>query len=143
MYLKICTIVLLLVTSYTDIRKKEIYFREIAGLGLLSAVSTAVVFMRGEFNPGDFLSSLIPGILIILLSVTSREGIGLGDGIMVLLLGPILGFRGLVIGILMAFFMNSFVSGILLFIRKAGRKTRIPFVPFIAAGMGVTMFATL
>ena len=44
-------------------------------------------------------------------------------------------------GMCIAVVGSSLFSGVLLILKKAGRKTRIPFVPFVAFGVGVMLFA--
>lgn len=75
--------------------------------------------------------SLLPGIIFIGLGWLSKWQIGIGDGIIILIMGLWLGIRETVAVLLMGMFLCSIVCGGLLLARKAGRKTKVPFVPFL------------
>ncbi len=77
--------------------------------------------------------SLLPGIILIGLGWLSKWQIGIGDGIIILIMGLWLGIRETVAVLLMGMFLCSIVCGGLLLLRKAGRKTKVPFVPFLWA----------
>ncbi len=75
--------------------------------------------------------SLLPGIIFIGFGWLSKWQIGIGDGIIILIMGLWLGIRETVAVLLMGMFLCSIVCGGLLLVRKAGRKTKVPFVPFL------------
>ncbi len=77
--------------------------------------------------------SLLPGIIFIGLGWLSKWQIGIGDGVIILIMGLWLGIRETVAVLLMGMFLCSIVCGGLLLVRKAGRKTKVPFVPFLWA----------
>lgn len=77
--------------------------------------------------------SLLPGIIFIGLGWLSKWQIGIGDGVIILIMGLWLGIRETVAVLLMGMFLCSIVCGGLLLVRKVGRKTKVPFVPFLWA----------
>jgi prepilin signal peptidase PulO-like enzyme (type II secretory pathway) len=67
-------------------------------------------------------------------------GMGMGDVYMALLMGAVLGVS-VTIALFAAFLIGA-VSGIMLMLLKGyGRKTKIPFGPFLAIGSVVAVFA--
>ena len=143
MVLKICVLAMMLVCSITDIRKQEIPAWELCAFFALSAVGCILQFLGGDTDVVMMALSLLPGVLILLLSFITREGIGYGDGLVALFLGPALGLKCTGTGLILAFFASSVFSAVLLFTKRAGRNHRIPFVPFMTLGMGVMMFAPI
>ena len=104
-------------------------------LGLGGGLAGELYFLiSGQHYWWELLLGLLPGCLSIVLAFITREQIGYGDGLLLLMLGGCVGGEsalGIWIGGLVASFI---VSVVLLTIRKAGRNTRIPFVPFLFLG---------
>lgn len=75
--------------------------------------------------------------LFLVLRIVSPAGMGGGDvklaGVVGLALGW-LGWEVLLIGVLSAFLLGGAVAGVLLLARRADRRTRIPFGPFMLLG---------
>lgn len=143
MVIEICLLVLMLICSVVDIRTKEIPLWEIAICAVLSTAKVVLDLRGGEADIAGIIFSLLPGAFLLVLSFITKEGIGYGDGLMVLLMGPALGAEGLILGMLIAFFASSFFSAILLIIKKVKRNYRIPFIPFMTIGMGVMILAPI
>ena len=143
MVIEICLLVLMLICSVVDIRTKEIPLWEIAICAVLSTAKVVLDLRGGEADIAGIIFSLLPGAFLLVLSFITKEGIGYGDGLMVLLMGPALGAEGLILGMLIAFFASSFFSAILLIIKKVKKNYRIPFIPFMTIGMGVMILAPI
>lgn len=96
------------------------------------------VLISSPINWWQFLGAIV-GIGIILISVCTKQAIGLGDGLVLLVVGIFIGlWKTLMIlflsGILVA------VVGIIMMVQKKGNlKTSLPFIPFILAAYGVYM----
>ncbi len=75
--------------------------------------------------------ALLPGVFLILIAFLTRGGIGYGDGVVFLGLGLLTG-AGMCTILLMGSLLTASVwCGALLLLKRAGRKTRIPFIPVI------------
>ena len=134
MIFKIGILIILILSSIEDIRKKEILLWEIATCGFMSVAAMGFAIYEGSFDILYILLSLLPGALMLLLSLITREGIGYGDGLIILAAGPAIGFDDLIMALMTAIVLSGLFSGILLIVKKAKRKTRIAFMPFLAAG---------
>ena len=78
-----------------------------------------------------------------LIYVVSRGGMGDGDVRIAPLLGAYLGFLnpGLVpVGLFFGFFLGAVVGVVMMLVGKAGRRTALPFGPFLALGTIVAIF---
>lgn len=127
---------ILIVLSVFDIRSKQIPLSGFAVVLIYSVISL-VCAERGEYDLADILMSVIPGILLIGLSVITEGKIGLGDGILIAELGLGLGVERCIYMIAGALILNCIFSGVMLLMHRLGLHSRVPFVPFVAAGMGV------
>ncbi len=120
-----------------DIRKKEIPVFIIVAFGLLSLIAVAIAQKTELYS---VLYSLIPGAAMLGLSLCTKESIGYGDGFAVLVLGVLLGFLECVFVVLAGLFLSAVVGLVLLVFKKVRGKSRMPFMPFLAAGLGVVFF---
>lgn len=90
-------------------------------------------------------SSLLLSASLLVIRWISRGGMGLGDVKLALVTGFFLGYGGwstLVFGTFAAFFIACIVGLSLIFFKRAGRKTRIPFGPFMLLGAWLAYWIT-
>lgn len=80
------------------------------------------------------LSGAVVGICTLGISIISDEQIGKGDGLIIAALGLVLGFRGCLSVVCIASMIMCLVAVILLAFKKAGKKTKLPFIPALFAG---------
>ena len=139
MLFEIGILLILIISSIEDIRKKEIPLWEIVACGIISGVCLIMELTGGEIEPGMIALSLVPGGVTLLLALATRQGVGFGDGLIILSMGPTLGAWGIIAAVMIALFTSGLFSGILLIFRRAGKKTRIPFVPFLTIGTLATV----
>ncbi len=136
MVFKILTLMIMIISSIEDIRKKEIPVWEIAACGLISAASCIFGALEGNLDAMGVFLSVIPGAAILFIALMSGQSVGYGDGFLLLAAGPSLGPEATAIGLLIALFAGGIFSGVLVALKKAGRRSRFPFVPFMTFGMG-------
>lgn len=117
-----------------DIKEKQICAKTVIIFGFLAL---ACQFAKGRGNIlADIACDLIPGIFLLILSLISKESIGLGDGMAVAVLGLWIG-GGKTLMILCIAWMLAGAYAVVRLIRK--RKEPIPFVPFLLLGMEVLL----
>lgn len=138
--LKIMQLIVMLYAAYQDVKHKEISILSIVICALLSVAAVVISFITGE-NIGESLIALLPGGLFLIISLVSRGGIGIGDGILLMGIGPAFGIWHVVIGTMVALGLSCLISIFLLAFRKGTAKSTLPFIPFLTIGMGVIMFA--
>lgn len=129
--------VLLVVCSWQDIKYKKICVSWLLYF-MLASIGYHLFFQQQSFF--EICIGMIPGLLLLLLSVVSHGGIGEGDGILLLALGIDLGVEAAVQMLLCA---SAFAALYALFIylyEKKSRNAQIPFVPFLFLAFATELF---
>ena len=119
-------LILFLGNSLTDIRRQQISLIVTGAM----AVFGAVLRFLGDGPPGGLILALTPGITFILLSLASRGGIGMGDGIVLLAAGFYRTFEELLAVVLLAVFLSGAYAAFVFMAKRRG-DTRFAFVPFL------------
>lgn len=133
--LKYCgAIIFLGILSLEDIREKSISVKRLT-VGALAAVICRLI--AGEASGVLIMSNFIPGVLLLLLSIITRESIGKGDGVAVMILGLWIGGEMAFLVVCLAIWAAGIFATICL-IQK--RRDLIPFVPCLLIGMEVLLF---
>lgn len=137
----IVLVIYLLVLGIYDIR-----FQRLPGCLLLVGAAMALWQLIWEYNgsPGmealvNILKGWLPGILLLGISRATGK-VGSGDGCVLLVVGSILGCRETCLVLAVSLTLAAVAAGGLLILGKAGRKDRIPFIPFVAAAVLYTVW---
>lgn len=125
-------LVFLGVAAYFDIRYKRIPLW-VQGMGVIFGCIGIIIQGPQWTN----LFALIPGIFLLVLSFVTGESIGYGDGISVLILGGLAGFNNCMWVLCISLIFVSMAGIILIAIKRATRKTKLPYIPFLLAAEGV------
>ncbi len=134
---------LIAIVSVQDIRSKKVSFRMLSLVASVSIMFTLYkIAVEGAISWNEILLSLIPGAVMILVSILTRESLGYGDGLLIFCLGPLFGLQFIISGLIIAFFLSGLFSLVILALKRK-RNITIAFVPFIGVGMGVIAFAGL
>ncbi|PAF21815.1 prepilin peptidase [Terribacillus saccharophilus] len=88
----------------------------------------------------SIIGSVIAFILLFLVILLSRGGMGGGDLKLFVLLGGILGWKGILLTFILASVLGAVISLFLLYIKVLERNQVIPFGPYILAGALFTFF---
>ncbi len=128
----------LLAAAVTDIKTKKVSAALAAFMGLAAIVAQAVWH---PLSMGNWIAGVLPGMFLLAIGFLTRESVGYGDGIILLVCGSILGFWGCLEVFLLGLFLTFPFSLFLIAGRRADRKKEIPFVPFLLAGYGIWLFA--
>lgn len=122
---------LLVWVSIADIRSRKIPVY-ILMTGNLAAL--AYQMFLGKDSVWLIMGGAGIGLLFLLISRVTREGLGYGDSWMILILGIYLGIWKLLEVLSAAFLILGISAVICLWAGKMSRKFRLPLLPFLAAG---------
>jgi len=73
-------------------------------------------------------------------ALTGREGMGGGDVKLLAMIGAFLGWKGVLLTLLLASFIGSAIGVVIMVRQRADSKLAIPFGPFLALGALVALF---
>jgi leader peptidase (prepilin peptidase)/N-methyltransferase len=111
---------------------------------LLATLLTVIVSAIRDHDFQRLASSLLGGVglgaFYLLIALISKGGMGMGDVKLSLSVGSISGYFGLrivLVSSFTAFALGSVIGLLLIFFGKAGRKSAIPFGPFMILGQFV------
>jgi leader peptidase (prepilin peptidase)/N-methyltransferase len=83
---------------------------------------------------------LAGGVTFYLIAILSRGGMGGGDVKMMAMVGSFMGWKGVFLTTLVGSLTGSLIGIGLIIFKGKGRKTKIPFGPFLALGSLVALF---
>ena len=119
---------MLLINSITDLVRKEICLKLTLTAGIAGVIYQLAYMRSGLIN---VLLSLIPGAVLIFLSVITKGQIGAGDGIVVLCIGTWLDLYNSLNILMTGMFLAALGSVFLFFLKRKVKE--LPFVPFLLA----------
>jgi len=130
MILSLLLTLFLIICSYTDIKKKEIYFKVLLPFFLTGVIAAAV---SGREAVLAALLGAAAGIALLLLSFITRGAIGEGDGLVLVVTGVFLGISENLRLLTFALFLSALFSVGAMIIKGWKRDRELPFVPFLLA----------
>lgn len=126
----------LAVLSVYDIRTGKIpVVWLIAGSAAAAGVMGYQIYM-GNYRTffQQILPAWIPGGFFLIMGKTTGK-VGYADGWVLMILGSILGFTVAMAAFLAGIFIAAAAAGILLVLKRVGKNDRLPFLPFLTAGV--------
>ena len=130
----------LLALSLIDLDCRRVPNRVLGvGLALSAAGFVAAAAAAGQWGGlGRALAGMALGVALLgAVHLASPQGMGMGDVKLAGLCGLLLGWAGLRLvfaGLFAGFLLGAVVGVGLLLVGRAGRRTAVPFAPFLAAG---------
>lgn len=134
---------LMCIIGIIDIRSKKIPLWCIS-LGAADAVVSIISAWRagtGGIGSADIAVDMLPGLLFLLISWTTNEKVGYGDGLVILIMGIVMHYRQCVAAVAIGLLVSSVFSMIMIASKKMNLRSRIPFVPFLTIGVGILLWA--
>jgi leader peptidase (prepilin peptidase)/N-methyltransferase len=91
-------------------------------------------------------SVIVGGFLLIVVYASKivygkEGGMGEGDIFAGLMVGAFLGFKLSIVSLFLTFILGAVIAVVVMLFQKKSGKTAVPFVPFMALGSFITMFA--
>lgn len=121
-------LIFLLWESAEDIKSRQL---NIITLIIFAFLGLIINFFIMDNKVGEICLSLLPGIVMILLSFISNQSVGYGDGVVVGIIGLYVGLARVVVTGIFALIIAMFFSMVLVTVGNVGHRQTIPFVPFI------------
>lgn len=121
----------LTILSIYDIRERKIPVSLLLSGGTVVAVYVVYGLLSGGNSLDKFLIALIPGIILLAAAVLTGK-VGSADGLLLMMVGPVMGFRQCASVFCISLFLTAIVSAVLLVLHRVDCSTELPYVPFLA-----------
>ena len=119
------------ISAYQDCRSKTVCFPFLAASGLLGGI---FLLCSDPGNGMDMLLGAGIGGIVLLLSFITRESIGRGDGLMLMVSGVFLGAEKNLELFFAALLLCGMAALFLIVMKRKERTCRIPLAPYLLAG---------
>jgi len=111
---------------------------------LFPAIAVSFLYRLFEnvfYFPHYLLAAFIAsGFFLGIFLLSKGKWMGFGDVKLALLLGLLLGFPNILVGLFLSFFFGAIIGLILMYFKKKGLKSEVPFAPFLIVGTFVALF---
>ena len=104
---------------------------------LITVAFLGVVFDEPNVIPYLLSALVASGFLLILNLITKGKGMGMGDVKLAIFMGLFLGPQKTIVAFYVAFIVGAIYGLILMALKKAKKKSQIPFGPFLILGIFV------
>lgn len=121
----------LIICTYMDIKSKEISIISCGFWSLSGLVMNMYLYDTGILF---ILLGMLPALIILIFSLITKGGIGIGDVMVISAMGLNLGLVNSVFVLTIALMVCGLYGLVLICLRIKKYKDKIPFVPFIAIG---------
>ncbi len=137
---------LLLLTLLITVTLVDIEFHRIPNKFLAAGLFAGIILKLA--NPEAYrwaawqdsgLGMLAGGAIMLLIYILGRGGMGAGDVKLLVVIGFFLGLQQTLLALLAGFVIGGLFGLVMLLTRRVTRKQAIPFAPFVALGVTVTI----
>lgn len=130
----ICLIIILGVICVFDIKRKKI---PVYMLIILAAAGIISNFTVGEFDIEKRIIDMLPGMILLIVSMITKQQIGYGDGMIILIMGLYIDIDDILSIVLSSFLLSSIAAIILMTVFKKKKNFEMAFSPFLLIGYGL------
>ncbi len=135
----VTVLLLLILCSYYDLRYRKLPLFIIIAFGI---IITVINGLDGSLFNQMVYFRLIPGTVFLMIAFMTKQAVGYGDGMIIILLGLSLGLIQCVSVVFTGLVLSSAVSVYILIFTRGNRQTRLPFVPFLLLAWGAKLIGT-
>lgn len=117
-----------------DIKRKKI---PVYMLIILAAAGIISNFTVGEFDIEKRIIAMLPGMILLIVSMITKQQIGYGDGMIILIMGLYIDIDDILSIVLSSFLLSSIAAIILMTVFKKKKNFEMAFSPFLLIGYGL------
>lgn len=118
------------VNTWMDLRRRRVALWSAAAV-LLAGIIYQTFYTK---QATELLLGIVPGIALVLISKLTEGALGMGDALVMLALGSVLGLSEGLQVLTAALLLAAVWAGILLVIRGRKKNYEFPFIPFLLLG---------
>lgn len=123
----------MVVLAEVDIRRKHVPVWLLVFGGILVTAVSVYNIWNGQFWGRELVWSTVPGVVLLAVAVFTKKA-GWADGVVLLFLGLLTGFRECIFSFTLSMLFISVVSLVLLAIKRVRKNTTLPYLPFLCTG---------
>jgi leader peptidase (prepilin peptidase)/N-methyltransferase len=102
-------------------------------------------FFAGIISSQEVIITIITGLsaslfFYLLWFFSKGMAMGFGDVKLALLIGLLLGFPNAIVGIFLGFLLGAIIGLVMVFLKKKGMGSEVPFAPFLVVGTIISFF---
>lgn len=127
----------LAICSVEDIKRKQLKLWVILTFGIVGMIIHLLTFQTSIM---EIAGGILIGLIVMLISILTKESIGMGDALLLMVTGMYLGAKQNILMLFIGIFLSGLFALVLMFTRKKQRKDEMPFVPFLFAGYLFQLF---
>ena len=116
-----------------DLRYKKIPVWLLAASGIIVTFVSLYEARKDGIQDLQLLWGVIPGVGLMLIALITKKA-GWADGVVLMLLGILVGFGACALSFALSMLMISVVSLVLLVLKRVGKNTYLPYLPFLWIG---------
>ena len=136
--LLIAFLLMLLLITITDIKKRQIPNRYVTVIGIIAIMAT--VFQNEMSLPNRFIGLLVVSLPLLIITMIVPNAFGGGDIKLMAASGFYLGLELILLSFFFAVLSGGLYGVWLLVVKKKGRKEYFAFGPFLCGGMVFAVF---
>ena len=104
---------------------------------ILAAAGIISNFTVGEFDIEKRIIAMLPGMILLIVSMITKQQIGYGDGMIILIMGLYIDIDDILSIVLSSFLLSSIAAIILMTVFKKKKNFEMAFSPFLLIGYGL------
>ncbi len=126
----------LIVAAFIDIDTTEV---PLSLTVFILILGVSALFLRDMPFYERLIGFFAASVPLLIAAVLSKGGMGGGDIKLMAVCGLVIGWKLILLSLLLAVLSGAVYGGMLLILRKKGRKAEMPLVPFLAGGIVVSL----
>ncbi len=123
--------------TWDDVRSKKVRVIEIIIFGIVGLI---IDFSIRPYSFLSILGGVMVGLMVYLFSVLTKEKIGKGDALVVMVTGLYLGFQNTLLLVWLSTVLAAVIGSIIIRKNNVNTDFEIPFVPFLLMGYLIIYF---
>ena len=132
MWMKVLLGLFLMILSILDIKEKRISVFFLVCGSVLTGILLWFQIRQGSVGWLEIFLGILPGLFLLAMAWLSK-GAGYADGIVLIWLGGLYGYKNGLLFLGSSLFLLALLSIVLLMLRKVKRNSQIPYIPFLTA----------
>lgn len=121
------------ILAFMDIRRRRVPVWLLAVSGMFVTCVSVRKIWQGSMGGAEILWGILPGFMLLLTAIFSKKA-GWADGVVLLLLGGMTGFRECTFSFILSMLVISVISLTLLMMKRVEKNTKMPYLPFLWVG---------